>query len=309
MDSLCSQAALLWAPGNGMTVYPAEAGLPIGSGGFEYFSLQIHYNNPDGLSKVVDSSGFKFYYTSVLRKYDIGLLLVGQFDLTIPGNSSTYTDSDTGICPSTCTSKFPGNITIISNVLHMHTLGFNISTRQIRGSQEIIPLGERHYYDFNYQGVSPPTDPNAVLMPGDTLLTKCRFKPTSGLRNNVTHFGENTADEMCLNYISYYPRNPKISVCYAATAQFSLCSSQDRLDNATSGAELIASGDIVPYSMPTFTPYVPPVCQKSFALMPLPPVLNSTTNSTVKTETLTKSDCLKLNWSFSLMAAIIMSQL
>ncbi|KAI8609382.1 PHM/PNGase F domain-containing protein [Chytriomyces sp. MP71] len=303
MEPLCSQAALVWTPGAGMTVYPVEAGLPIGPGGFEYFSLQIHYNNPNGLSNVIDSSGFKFYYTSVLRKYDIGLLLVGQFDLTIPGDSSSYTNSDIGICPSSCTSKFPNNMTIISNLLHMHTLGFNISTRQIRGSQEIIPLGERHYYDFSYQGVSPPTDPNAVVAPGDTLLTRCTYKPTAGIKKNVTIWGENTSDEMCLNYITYYPRNPKVSVCYAATANYALCSTDAWLSNATNTADLIASGDIVPYSMPTFTPYVPPMCQKSFALMPQPPTLNNTLNATVVTQT--KSESPKLIASIAMMAAIM----
>ncbi|KAI8613195.1 copper type II ascorbate-dependent monooxygenase [Chytriomyces sp. MP71] len=242
MDSLCSQAALLWAPGAGKTVYPADAGLPIGTGGFKYFALQIHYNNPNSESNVVDSSGFKFYYTSVLRPHDIGLLLIGKFDLNIPGNSPNYTDSGFGICPSACTAKFPSNLIVITNTLHMHTLGYNISTRQIRNNHELVPLGLRHYYDFSYQGVSPPVDPSAVISPGDTLLTRCFFKPTLGVRANPTHWGENTTDEMCLNFITYYPKFNDVDQCYDVGKGHAVCATEEQLNNTTSYSEMLERG-------------------------------------------------------------------
>ncbi|KAI8841989.1 PHM/PNGase F domain-containing protein [Chytriomyces cf. hyalinus JEL632] len=272
MESLCSQAALLWAPGNGMTVFPAEAGLPIGPGGFEYFALQIHYDNPESLSDVVDHSGFRIYYTSALRQFEIGLLLIGRFDLDIPGNSPNYTPSGPGICPSSCTSRFPGNLTVVSNALHMHTLGYNITTRQFRGDQEIISLGDRHYYDFNFQGTSPPNDENAVIMPGDTLVTECTFKPTAGVRTAKTTFGENTSNEMCLNYIAYYPRMTNIAQCFGIKAEnkYALCSTGERLESANKTAsQLFASGDIVTIAQPKFKPYIAPVCQNSL-LQPAP---------------------------------------
>ena len=42
-----------------------------------YIMLEIHYNNPDRQAGVVDSSGFRLYYTNKLRANDIGILEIG----------------------------------------------------------------------------------------------------------------------------------------------------------------------------------------------------------------------------------------
>ena len=55
-------------------------------------------------------------------------------------------------------------------------------------------------YDFNYQ-VTYPT--NMKLDVGDVIHTTCGWKNT--LPQSV-QFGEDTNDEMCFNFVSYYPR-------------------------------------------------------------------------------------------------------
>ncbi|KAJ3024574.1 UNVERIFIED_CONTAM: hypothetical protein HDU68_007999 [Siphonaria sp. JEL0065] len=150
MQSDCSTFALAWAPGIDLTVFPPEAGFAIGTGpnAYQYFALQIHYNNPNQLSNVMDSSGLKLHYTNQLRPNDVGVLILGSEDIHIPGNSSKYTATPWNVCPSTCTRKFPTPLTVISNGFHMHTLGHNATTRQIRSGKEITPLGMIKNYNF-----------------------------------------------------------------------------------------------------------------------------------------------------------------
>ncbi|KAI8852893.1 hypothetical protein BC829DRAFT_384039 [Chytridium lagenaria] len=50
-------------------------------------------------------------------------------------------------------------------------------------------------------------------MPGDALITTCSYLPTQGLRTNATTFGESTTDEMCHNFIQYYPKFPPVELC------------------------------------------------------------------------------------------------
>ncbi|KAJ3063263.1 hypothetical protein HDU98_000914 [Podochytrium sp. JEL0797] len=204
MQATCSQFTLAWVPGAGTTVFPPQAGFAIGTGvnAIRYFSLQIHYNNPDLLSNVTDNSGMRLYYTNVLRPNDIGVLTLGSQEINIPGNSPNYTFTPWNVCPSSCTNQFPGNLTVLRN---------------------------------GYQGLSPPIDSNAVIMPGDTLLTQCSYLPTVGLRSSVTQFGESTINEMCFNFVQYYPAMPNMGVCVDYSAkQYATCSTQANLQTLNS---------------------------------------------------------------------------
>jgi dopamine beta-monooxygenase len=51
--------------------YPKEAGLPFGGPDYNpYFRLEIHYNNPNEVAGVVDSSGMRIKFVEKLRKFD-----------------------------------------------------------------------------------------------------------------------------------------------------------------------------------------------------------------------------------------------
>ncbi|KAI9347717.1 PHM/PNGase F domain-containing protein [Obelidium mucronatum] len=287
MESACSQVpkyrlpvtnsptlsfivTLAWVPGAGMQVYPAEAGFAIGTGvsAIKYFSLQIHYNNQDYLQNLIDSSGMRIFYTTQLRPNDIGVLTLGSQEIRIPGNSPNYTSTPWSVCPSGCTQQFTQNLTVVSNGFHMHALGYNVTTRQIRNGKELRPLGVRSYYNFYYQGSSPPDDSNTVIMPGDTLLTQCYFLPTERIRTNATKFGESTNDEMCFNFVTYYPAMPNIGVCLGNSKQgMASCSTEANLVTLNSSTALIgvAKGWIVSAPFPSFANYTPPVCKQSFS--------------------------------------------
>lgn len=59
-------------------VYPEDAGLSIGGENFNrYVMLEVHYNNPELLENMIDSSGIQFFLTKTLRKYDAGVMELG----------------------------------------------------------------------------------------------------------------------------------------------------------------------------------------------------------------------------------------
>ncbi|KAJ3140828.1 hypothetical protein HK101_003465 [Irineochytrium annulatum] len=91
----------------------------------------------------------------------------------------------------------------------MHLLGLNLTTQHIRGNTELAPITTRKHYDFNFQVAGPILAPTArTIMPGDTLITTCSYMPTLGVRTNATTFGEDSTDEMCFDFLFYYPGKP-----------------------------------------------------------------------------------------------------
>lgn len=48
-----------------------------------------------------------------------------------------------------------------------------------------------------------------VIEPGDVLITTCTYDSTA--RSNATRFGYGSSDEMCFNFMSYWPAVPGIT--------------------------------------------------------------------------------------------------
>ncbi|KAL6747241.1 PHM/PNGase F domain-containing protein [Haematococcus lacustris] len=207
----CSYPIAFYGPGSGPFNLPAEAGLPFGGpGGVSYVMLQIHYNNPTGLRNAVDSSGITVHYTQQLRPFDMGVLTLGSYDINVPPGQSNFS-VPANACPSACTSRLTHSLTLTYNFLHMHQTGSAIITRHVRNGSAIQPLGYKNWYDFDAQGASQVLPESRTLMPGDTLVTTCTYN-TEG-RTNVTRFGLSSQDEMCYNFLNYYPAAAHASEC------------------------------------------------------------------------------------------------
>ncbi|PNH04334.1 MOXD1 1 [Tetrabaena socialis] len=172
----------------------------------------IHYNNPNGVKGAVDDSGFQVLYTPQLRQYDAGVLTLGQRSLIIPPGQPISTQRPS-VCPSTCTSRLRAPVRMLSSVLHMHVLGRAMSTQHIRNGTELPPVGSRRFFDFNFQNQEAVPLATSLLLPGDSLITTCSFDSTS--RTNVTTYGDSTRDEMCYNFVLYYPRDPSFGFCFS----------------------------------------------------------------------------------------------
>ncbi|KAJ3116725.1 hypothetical protein HDU96_008964 [Phlyctochytrium bullatum] len=288
MDINCPEFYMSWSPGVDTFRTPAEAGFPVGGGdGNRYFAMQVHYNNPERLENQVDSSGVDWYYTPTLRPNDIGILVLGSIEVFIPGSSPLPTVLLPNHCPSTCTSRLSTNLTFIANGFHMHTLGDAMTTQKIRGGREIQPLGVRRHYDFNYQAYAEIRDPEvATVVPGDALITTCKYRSTEGVRNASTVFGESTRNEMCFNFAAYYPKSPAVQYCIGFSSStllppFAVCAKRDSpvlagLSDADDGnliglyGELTRRGEIVQAPVPRFERLAAGTCDPSWRRGELP---------------------------------------
>nr|CAH0102169.1 unnamed protein product [Daphnia galeata] len=206
---VCKRVLAAWAYGAGPFLYPPEAGLPIGGPDFNpYVMLEVHYNNPPMRGDWVDSSGLRMWYTSHLRQYDAGVMELGleyTDKMAIPPGQDSYTL--TGYCLPQCTAvSLPKTgITIFGSQLHTHLLGYRVVTQHFRAQDglELAELDRDNHYSTHYQEIRLLANPVKVF-PGDALLTTCWFDSTEKV--NVSLGGFSISDEMCVNYVHYFPR-------------------------------------------------------------------------------------------------------
>ncbi|KAK0072196.1 hypothetical protein PV326_000313 [Microctonus aethiopoides] len=219
---MCKKVLAAWAMGADEFVYPKEVGLSIGGERFNQFiMLEVHYNNPEYMKGVIDSSGIEFYITKTLRKYDAGVIELGleYIDkMAIPPRQESFELS--GYCVSECTGMgLPHNgIFVFGSQLHTHLTGTKVRTRHIRDGQEISPLNYDNHYSTHFQEIRLLPVPVNIL-PGDSLITTCTYNTLN--RRNITLGGFSISDEMCVNYIHYYP-NARLEVCKSSISDDAL---------------------------------------------------------------------------------------
>eukprot|EP00486_Rosalina_sp_Unknown_P006020 CAMPEP_0201567166 /NCGR_PEP_ID=MMETSP0190_2-20130828/7517_1 /ASSEMBLY_ACC=CAM_ASM_000263 /TAXON_ID=37353 /ORGANISM="Rosalina sp." /LENGTH=621 /DNA_ID=CAMNT_0047986831 /DNA_START=49 /DNA_END=1914 /DNA_ORIENTATION=- len=196
-----------WAIGGEELYMPEGVGFPIGGdNGPKYIMMEMHYDNPEEKSDIVDSSGFRMYVTQQLRDTEAGVMSIGSWTSPLghyipPGLSYAHNQA---FMYGECTKDvFPETgINVFANVLHQHTIGTASTLRRIRDGKEIEPVDSNWAYDFNYQN-SIIFDPPRVILPGDTLILDCYYDSTS--RDFFTYGGESTSEEMCFSFYFYYP--------------------------------------------------------------------------------------------------------
>lgn len=222
----CSHTLAVWAVGNSHQTQflPNNVGIPLNSrrDGATYLMAEIHYDNPWShlTSTFTDSSGTRIYYTERLRPIEAGMLNVGH-DIAptqlIPVGQRSYTA--VGVCDSFCTKNLPSTgIWIYSVLLHAHLLGVSVRLRHIDESgRELAPLASDSHYNFNYQQSRVLVEPRHV-QPGDQLLVECTYNSRlhdKPLSKSVIFGGPSAANEMCLAFVSYYPRQP-LTLCWSS---------------------------------------------------------------------------------------------
>ena len=173
--------------------------------------VEWHYDNPGGTSWA-DDSAVRVHYTPNLRPNDVGVFAAGvetlPGSLTIPGE--TVTHEWAGWCPSEClSSRLDKPVNIVSIALHTHTTGYYVSTRLVRDGREVAIVGEDPYYDFDMQ-INRILPQPIELRPTDSLFTTCRYTTVG---RGPVQMGVATSDEMCLSYLTYWPRAEKFANC------------------------------------------------------------------------------------------------
>jgi hypothetical protein len=141
--------------------------------------------------------------TNQLRPNNASVLALGDVPgISIPPGEPAY--EFTSECPGPVTAlALSEPLTVFGTMLHAHKLGRQIYTEQFRDGAKIGELGREDNFDFNLQKIEAI---EGTIMPGDRLKTTCVYDSTGA--SGVTNGGEGTDDEMCLNFLAYYPEIP-----------------------------------------------------------------------------------------------------
>eukprot|EP01080_Neovahlkampfia_damariscottae_P009850 gene9850-2173_t len=197
----------IWAIGAKSFYTPKEAGIRVAGRKLDNIILQIHYDNRDEDPKHIDSSGIMMYSTPHFRRYDAGVLSLGVplGQIRIPPKQQQYSISN--ICQNSCSTD---KIFLFGYLLHMHLIGSEIETRIHRNGREIKVI-ELKDWDFDRQE-QVALEEEFPIYKDDLFFTKCNYNSMS--RTNVTRGGLPSTDEMCYNFLSYYPKNNGPAHCY-----------------------------------------------------------------------------------------------
>lgn len=212
LDS-CRHVLAAWAMGAEPFYYPPDAGLPIGGPeGSKFLRLEVHYHNPLILTGRRDSSGIRLHFTPSLRHYEAGIMELGLVYtpiMAIPPRQQAYALS--GYCTSKCTQTAlpPQGIYVFASQLHTHLAGRAVRTVLIRGGREVEVLSQDPHYSAHYQMIRSLRKMVHIL-PGDVLITKCTYNTEDRTKPTVGGFG--IMEEMCVDYIHYYPRT-QLELC------------------------------------------------------------------------------------------------
>ncbi|KAG2470030.1 DOPO hydroxylase, partial [Polypterus senegalus] len=143
----------------------------------------------------VDSSGIRLYYTSHLRKYDGGIMELGLVYtpvMAIPPQEENF--ELTGYCTAKCTeTALPqGGMHIFASQLHTHLTGIAVRTVIVRENQEVEIINVDNHFSAHFQEIRMLNKVVTVLPGGFGIM-----------------------EEMCVNYVHYYPHT-ELELCKSA---------------------------------------------------------------------------------------------
>jgi hypothetical protein len=172
-----------WAPGTGITRYPAETGIRVAAG--RALILQLHYNL--AASSAADRTAIAFELQTTIAK-EAEVLPLADLELVLaPGLA------DVSTMTSTMVEDF-GTADIYGVYPHMHTLGRGLRV-DLDHAGVTSCLVDVQAWDFGWQQFYFYESTIAV---GDGDLATLRCDYDTRTRDAEVTWGEGTADEMCL---------------------------------------------------------------------------------------------------------------
>ncbi|MCA9624984.1 MAG: hypothetical protein KC731_38430 [Myxococcales bacterium] len=205
-----------WGPGTGPYELPPEAGLPLEAGAAKHFAMQLHYQNAAGAAGITDRSGVDLCTTTDLRPHDAAMAIYGGVSFPpIPPQGEASLDCRSPV-PAIVADDLP--VTIFQSWPHMHRLGRSLSASVEHTDGTTTPLVTVEDYDFEHQITYPS---HVELNVGDVVRTRCRWQ---NLSPDPVTFGDRTEDEMCFNFVTYYPAVPDAPWFWTAPALIANCS-------------------------------------------------------------------------------------
>ena len=180
---------------------------------FNALTLQIHYDNPDGDSgKIDNATGVRIYHSRQPVEHEVGMAIMGDalvvLDSVPIGNGKSRHDF---VCPSSCTEEGfdVDEVTVIVESLHMHAKGKRMVSELFRGNGDdavSVHKAVAGYWDFDQSGITAVRQQPYKWKKGDRYTTTCYYES-----DEDTTFGLASSDEMCMTFLYYYPKQPRLS--------------------------------------------------------------------------------------------------
>ena len=171
---------------------PAGVAVPVRP--VETWIFQMHYLN-SGDTPIVDNTTVDIDFTMPGDAFiPAALVIGGSSDISLPPNAVTDV---VGQCD--VPAGFP-DVSVYSFWPHMHQKGTHFKIEFIDNG--VTSTLYDAAYDFADQSTWAPTSPLTVGS-GDSVRTTCSFNNTTG---DTVVFGESSTQEMCFNFLFYYPR-------------------------------------------------------------------------------------------------------
>ena len=126
-------------------------------------------------------------------------------------------------CPGECTQDFSTTINVFASFYHMHNYGSKMFTEKYatssNGGGSLGVVGGR--IDFWDNGFQQNIEMPYTVAPGETLQTHCFFDVSQ--QSSDIHFGTATSEEMCMEFIFYYPVQTRGANQNGDPEAFALC--------------------------------------------------------------------------------------
>lgn len=180
-----------WAPGATGDSFPEDVGLYMPKGEAS-MGLDMHYYNKNNDKPAYDRSGLELCVTRKNRRPKTATLYGLFGNATVPPKQRVENSTS-------CTVQ--GELHLIGVTPHMHHMGRRGYLSLQRGGTGPIEVLHDGPFSFEEQTIKPIED--TLIQEGDVLTTKCTFENTS---DRMVTFGEGTDDEMCINWVRYYPK-------------------------------------------------------------------------------------------------------
>ncbi|XP_037931611.1 MOXD1 homolog 2-like [Teleopsis dalmanni] len=119
-----------------------------------------------------------------------------------------------GQCIEDCTAHAfpPQGVNIFAVMMRTHQIGREVKLRQIRQTEEFIPIAHDSNIDIAYEDFRRLPVPVRSL-PGDRLIAECIYDSSS--RKAITLGGLTMKEESCTVLTLYYPRQKKLTTCHS----------------------------------------------------------------------------------------------
>ena len=137
---------------------------------------------------------------------------------------------------STCSfDQLPAaGVNVFAYINHAHLLGRKLWTTLERDKKYARDVGCDTAYDFDLQQIKTFAEPVKVFA-DDVLRANCVYDSTS--RTEVTKGGDETTNEMCINFLVYYPEVDGLERCLNGNPKIMApsCAGQHKCCDASNG--------------------------------------------------------------------------